>query len=164
MLDGAALAPVLAPTGALEFELAVLSACHSEAVGEALIALGVRHVVAIEADAAVYEIAAVRFYAHFYRALFTGADVTHAFAAGRSAVLTDARLGAAAVEAAKFRLLPADGDHRATFAAARRRAGARPRPARAHDHPLSPYHRSASSGAAPRSWRSCVNWTPTARC
>jgi tetratricopeptide (TPR) repeat protein len=108
LLDGAALAPVLAPAGQPEFELAVLSACHSERVADALVALGVRHVVAIEADATVYEIAAVRFYEHFYRALFTGAS--------------------AQAEAAKFRLLPAGADHAAvTIAAAPDAAGARMR-------------------------------------
>ena len=127
LLDGEALAPVLAPSGRPEFELAVLSACHSERVADALVGLGVRHVVAIEADATVYEIAAVRFYEHFYRALFTGASVAQAFGAGRSAVLADARLGAgAAAEAAKFRLLPAGADHAAvTIAAAPDAAGAR---------------------------------------
>ncbi|MCC9076308.1 CHAT domain-containing protein [Litorilinea aerophila] len=115
LLDGARLAPVLSPTGRPEFELAVLSACHSEQVAQALIKLGVKHVVAIEADAAVYEIAAVRFYEHFYRALFTGASVAQAFRAGRSAVLADDRLGESAqTEAAKFRLLPTEADHHTT--------------------------------------------------
>ena len=41
LLDGEALAPVLAPAGRPEFELAVLSACHSERVADALVGLGV---------------------------------------------------------------------------------------------------------------------------
>ena len=104
---------VLNPTGTPEFELAVLSACHSESVAEAIISLGVRHIVAIEVDASVYEIAAVQFYKRFYQTLLTGGTVQEAFTAGRNAVLTDDRLSreAALHEARKFKLLPEDQSH-----------------------------------------------------
>jgi len=111
-MDRATLAATLAPTGSLEFDLAILSACHSERIAATLTTLGVRHAVAIEADESVYEIAAVKFYGRFYRTLLTGGTVAEAFSAGCNAVRTDARLGGrAAGEVAKFRLLPAAGDH-----------------------------------------------------
>jgi tetratricopeptide (TPR) repeat protein len=91
----------------------VLSACHSESVTEAIISLGVRHIVAIEADASVYEIAAVQFYRRFYQTLLTSGTVQEAFTAGRNAVLTDDRLSreTALHEARKFKLLPEDQSH-----------------------------------------------------
>ncbi|MCL6509735.1 MAG: tetratricopeptide repeat protein [Anaerolineae bacterium] len=107
-----ALLTTLRPTDKSEFKLALISACHSESVLPAMRALGVRHVIAIEADQSVYELAAVAFYRRFYRALLTGASVREAFTAGRSAVFNDARLGAAAAtEAAKFKLLPEGASH-----------------------------------------------------
>jgi len=107
-----ALLTTLRPTGKPEFKLALISACHSESVLPAMLALGVRHVVAIEADQSVYELAAVVFYRRFYLALLTGASVSEAFTAGRNAVFTERKLGAAAAtEAAKFKLLPEDEPH-----------------------------------------------------
>jgi tetratricopeptide (TPR) repeat protein len=77
-----------------------------------MLALGVCHVVAVEADQSVYELAAMAFYRRFYLALLTGASVSEAFEAGRRAVLNEQKLGtAAAAEAAKFRLLPEDAPH-----------------------------------------------------
>jgi tetratricopeptide (TPR) repeat protein len=99
-----------------EFQVAVLSACHSASMTPALLALGVRHIVAVDADETVYELAAVAFFRRFYQALLTGATVQEAFDAGRNAVLQDetlGRLGPAAImrEAGKFQLLPAGADH-----------------------------------------------------
>jgi tetratricopeptide (TPR) repeat protein len=102
----------LQPTGRPEFKLALISACHSASVLPAMLALGVCHVVAVEADQSVYELAAMAFYRRFYLALLTGASVSEAFEAGRRAVLNEQKLGtAAAAEAAKFRLLPEDAPH-----------------------------------------------------
>jgi hypothetical protein len=102
----------LQPTGRREFKLALISACHSESVVSAMLALGIRHVVAVEADQSVYELAAVAFYRRFYLALLTGASVSEAFEAGRRAVFNEPKLGkAAAAEAAKFKLLPEGGSH-----------------------------------------------------
>jgi tetratricopeptide (TPR) repeat protein len=102
----------LQPLGRPEFALAVVSACHSAAVAPALHALGIRHIVAVEADQSVYKVAAVAFYRRFYRALLSGASVAEAFAAGRTAVFNAPELGArAAAEAAKFTLLPANAPH-----------------------------------------------------
>ncbi|MDW8352307.1 MAG: CHAT domain-containing protein, partial [Anaerolineae bacterium] len=106
------LVTTLQPLGRPEFKLAVISACHSASMAPAMQALGVQHIVAVEADRSVYEVAAVAFYRRFYRALLTGASVREAFDAGRSAVFNEARLGGrAADEAAKFTLLPADAQH-----------------------------------------------------
>jgi hypothetical protein len=102
----------LQPTGKPEFKLALISACHSESVVQAMLALGIRHVVAVEADQSVYELAAVAFYRRFYLALLTGASVSEAFTAGCRAVFNEPKLGAAAAaEAAKFKLLPEGGSH-----------------------------------------------------
>lgn len=99
-----------------EFQVAVLSACHSASMAPALLALGVRHIVAVNADETVYETAAVAFFRRFYQALLTGATVRAAFDAGRNAVVLNEdlrRLGAATPlqEAGKFQLLPAEADH-----------------------------------------------------
>ena len=99
-----------------EFQMAVLSARHSASMVPALLALGVRHVVAVDADETVYEVAAVAFFRRFYQALLTGAAVQEAFDAGRNAVLLDETLswlGAAVAlrEAGKFQLLPEGADH-----------------------------------------------------
>jgi tetratricopeptide (TPR) repeat protein len=101
----------LQPTGKPEFKLALISSCHSASVLQAMLALGIRHVVAVEADQSVYELAAVAFYRRFYLALLTGASVSEAFTAGCRAVFNEPRLGSAANEAAKFRLLPEDAPH-----------------------------------------------------
>ena len=76
-------------------------------------ALHIPHIVAIEADATVYEIAAVQFCRRFYQTLLTGGTVAAAFMAGRNAVLLDERLGTerGRAEAAKFKLLPEGADH-----------------------------------------------------
>ncbi len=116
-LDRNLLRTLLFPTsGTPEFQLAILSACHSQSVAQAFFDIGVRHVVAIEGDKSVYEIAAVRFFGRFYRTLLTGGTLRAAFEAGRRAVLTDeelAKLGkdAAQDEAAKFLLLPELANH-----------------------------------------------------
>jgi tetratricopeptide (TPR) repeat protein len=106
------LGTTLQPAGKPEFKLALISACHSESVVPAMLALGIRHVVAVEADQSVYELAAVAFYRRFYLALLTGASVSEAFTAGCRAVFNEPKLGAAAAaEAAKFKLLPEGGSH-----------------------------------------------------
>ncbi|MFN3983735.1 MAG: CHAT domain-containing protein, partial [Caldilinea sp.] len=99
-----------------EFQVAVLTACHSESVALAMHALGVRHIIAVEADDSVYQITAVAYFRRFYQTLLTGGTVADAHAAGRNAVLLDARLaqidpGAPQREAAKFKLLPETADH-----------------------------------------------------
>ncbi len=98
--------------------LAFLSACHSAGLADALLAAGVRHVVAINAADPVLDLAARVFAERFYAALFAGRSVAEAFAAGRTAVATNdelrqwrdpATLQTLNVrEEVKFRLLPED--------------------------------------------------------
>ncbi|MGB9724693.1 MAG: CHAT domain-containing protein, partial [Chloroflexia bacterium] len=109
---------VLNPTGSPqpEFRLAVVTACHSESVAAALYALGIPHIVAVDAEEAVTQRAAITFFCRFYGVLLTGGTVAEAFRAGQNAVALDedlCRLGerVALAEARKFRLLPEDGDH-----------------------------------------------------
>ncbi|MGB9873095.1 MAG: CHAT domain-containing protein, partial [Anaerolineae bacterium] len=109
---------VLNPTGSPqpEFRLAVVTACHSESVAAALHALGIPHIVAVDAEEAVTQRAAITFFCRFYGVLLTGGTVAEAFRAGQNAVALDedlCRLGerVALAEARKFRLLPEDGDH-----------------------------------------------------
>ncbi len=114
LLEPIHLHTMLNPTGGPpEFQLAVLLACHSESVADAFFALGVRHVIAIDAAEAVYERAAVQFCQRFYQALLTGRTVQAAFTAGRNAVLNDEQLGrdTAMQQARKFKLLPEDQPH-----------------------------------------------------
>ncbi len=72
--------------------LAFLSACHSAGLADALLAAGVRHVVAINAADPVLDLAARVFAERFYAALFAGRSVAEAFAAGRTAVATNDEL------------------------------------------------------------------------
>ena len=95
-----------------DFKLAMISACHSESVAQAMFDLGVEHVVAIDTDQSVYKIAAVTFCKKFYITLLTGRNLQAAFNAGASAVRMDEQLrgmGEADREADKFKLLPAPG-------------------------------------------------------
>jgi hypothetical protein len=110
---------VLNPTGSSqpEFRLAVVTACHSKSVAAALCALGIPHIVAVDAEETVTQRAAITFFCRFYEALLAGNTVTEAFHAGQSAVELDEDLcrwvgeAGARAEAGKFRLLPKDGDH-----------------------------------------------------
>jgi len=113
LLDNFTLLATLAPTGQPAFQLAILSACHSESMALALHALHIPHLVVIEADETIYEIAAVQFCRRFYQTLLTGGTVDAAFNAGRNAVLLDERLETerGRSEAAKFKLLPEGANH-----------------------------------------------------
>jgi tetratricopeptide (TPR) repeat protein len=105
--------------------LAFLSACHSESLVHALIQAGVPHVVAIDAEASVLDLAATAFARAFYPALLAGRPLCQAFEAGLTAVHTDSNLRRgglilgqpelAAGEEAKFLLLPLEADHSASL-------------------------------------------------
>jgi tetratricopeptide (TPR) repeat protein len=102
--------------GSQPCRLAFLSACHSAGLAEALLAAGVRHVVAINAADPVIDLAARVFAVRFYAALFAGRSVAEAFAAGCTAVATNDELRQwrdpetlqtlNVREEVKFRLLP----------------------------------------------------------
>ncbi|MCP4209898.1 MAG: CHAT domain-containing protein, partial [Halieaceae bacterium] len=121
-LDDMQLTATLNPTNHSEpeFQVAVLTACHSQSVAEAMFTLGIQHVVAVEADESVLQVAATSFFRRFYQTLLSGGAVQAAFDAGRNAVLMDETLNrigaqAAMVEAGKFVLLPKGGDHNQTL-------------------------------------------------
>ncbi len=107
--------------GRAPFRLAFLSACHSASLAPALIEAGVPHIVAIDARATVVNAAAWAFARNFYPALLAGRGVAESFAIGRAGVGVDTvvrELGRAldqpdlaALEEAKFLLLPADANH-----------------------------------------------------
>ena len=61
------------------FDLAVVSACHSEKIGALLVEAGIPHVVAITCSASVVDRAAIIFIGHFFRHLFRGRPVQKAF-------------------------------------------------------------------------------------
>ncbi|HMZ17489.1 MAG TPA: tetratricopeptide repeat protein, partial [Blastocatellia bacterium] len=118
-LDQTRLAQTLSGTAA-KFQLAVISACHSESVAAALFAVGIPHVVAIDGDHSVYEAAAVAFCRRFYQSLLTGNSLQQAFDDGKRALFTDEtmrRLGdkATGEEIAKFKLLSRPGHDPAQF-------------------------------------------------
>ncbi len=102
------------------FKLAVISACHSASVANALFAVGIEHVIAIDGDKTVYEAAAVAFCRRFYQSLLTGRNLLESFASGKEALFTDKtmrRLGNAATsaEVEKFKLLSRSGFNPAEF-------------------------------------------------
>lgn len=119
-LDPLSLLATLNPTNRStpEFQVAVLMACHSESVAKAMSALHVQHIVAVEADKSVYEVAAIAFLRRFYQTLLSGGTVQEAFDGGRNAVLMDEQLqrqGHAHNEAGKFKLLPEGASHAVTL-------------------------------------------------
>lgn len=61
------------------FELAIVSACHSEEIGKLLLEAGVRHVVAIRCAHPVLDRAAIEFVGQFFRKLFRGKSIQAAF-------------------------------------------------------------------------------------
>ena len=65
------------------FELAIVSACHSEKIGEMIIEAGVRHVVAIRCDVPVLDSAAIAFIGEFFRNLFRRGSIQKAFEMGK---------------------------------------------------------------------------------
>ena len=98
-------------------QLALLNACHSEGLAEELLKASVAHVVAINAEERILDLAARCFAKIFYAALFNGYGVMQAFEQGKSAVMVNDELkklinprtfgaGVNLEEAVKFRLLP----------------------------------------------------------
>ncbi len=142
------LTELVCPGGRPAFRLAFLSACHSGALADALLAAGVPHVVAVDPEETVLDPAAAAFARAFYAALLAGASVAAAFAQGQTSVRNDATLyrwgvergmpALGAQEAAKFRLLPAPeegGDHSAPLFP----PGLPPGAVSRHDPPASPH-------------------------
>ena len=98
-----------ASVDAEQLQLAFVSACYSQAAGQAFVEAGVRHVVAITLDAGVYDLAAMRFAAQFYLALLSGRTVRQAFDSALQRVRNDPELSRAELaegEVSKFLLLP----------------------------------------------------------
>jgi len=61
------------------FELAIVSACHSEKIGQMLNEAGINHVVAIHYDVPVLDKSATTFAEYFYRHLIRGETIQKAF-------------------------------------------------------------------------------------
>ncbi len=120
-LKGDTLRRVLFPGGRVPFRLAFLSACHSESAAKALLDAGIPHVVVIAAAEGVADLAAAAFARHFYPALLAGHTVAQAVEIGRTGVRVDTDLDRiahaigqpdrAALEEARFLLLPENGNH-----------------------------------------------------
>lgn len=87
-----------------------MSACHSEAAGQAFVDAGVPHVVAVKLHDKISDRASHTFTELFYSQLVNGHTVQEAFDLARQAVEVDPKIFDRA-EAKKFRLLPEDGDH-----------------------------------------------------
>ena len=88
-----------------------VSACHGAMGGEAFVAAGVPHVVAVRREAQLQDKAACAFADQFYFALFKGRTVQSAFDIARQAVSNDPAILRAEHESDKFLLLPANADH-----------------------------------------------------
>ena len=97
--------------GAPPLDFAFVSACHSVGGGEAFVAAGVPHVVAVKREAQLQDKAACMFAEAFYHALFKGRTVKAAFEIGREAVANQPNILRAGEESDKFLLLPMDTDH-----------------------------------------------------
>ncbi len=98
-------------------QLALLNACHSEKLAQAFVKVGVSHVIAVNAEDTILDIAARCFSRRLYQALFNEDSVGDGFLSSRKAVKLDDNLkkqfnsqtfeaGVNFDEAFKFRLLP----------------------------------------------------------
>ncbi|MEH2241656.1 SUMF1/EgtB/PvdO family nonheme iron enzyme [Nostoc sp.] len=98
-------------------QLALLNACHSEKLAQAFIKAGVSHVIAVNAEDKILDVAARCFSRRLYQALFNQVSVANSFLLSRNAVKLDDKLiklfnsqtfqqGVNFDEAFKFRLLP----------------------------------------------------------
>ena len=102
-------------------QLALLNACHSEKLAQAFVKAEVSHVIAVNAEDEILDVAARCFSRRLYQALFNQDSVANSFLLGRNAVKLDDKLrklfnsvtfqeGVNFDEAFKFRLLP-QADH-----------------------------------------------------
>src|SRR5579883_713652 len=98
-------------------QLALLNACYSEKLAQAFVKVGVPHVIAVNAEDKILDVAARCFSRKLYQALFNKYTVANSFLVSRNAVKLDdklkklfnsgtLRLGVNFDEAFKFRLLP----------------------------------------------------------
>jgi hypothetical protein len=95
-------------------EFVFICACHSQSAGMAFVAAGVPHVIAIQTDDVVCDVASQVFMRHFYRSLLGGRKtVRESFEIARMAVQTSASMSqlASAKEPNKFLLLPHGANH-----------------------------------------------------
>jgi tetratricopeptide (TPR) repeat protein len=108
------------------FELAIVSACHSEKIAALLVKAGIPHVVSIKYDVPVLDHAAIFFVGQFFRSLFRGDSVQKAFemaklvvegnlesinAKGHLAFTDYRKRGPSVPEEKKFILLPQGSTH-----------------------------------------------------
>ena len=91
-VGAARLKAMFAPEPRAPAKLAVLSACHSESMAQAFADAGVPHVIAIDAEQAVLDVAPDAFAEQFYPALFQGRSVWQAFQYGTAMVYNDAKV------------------------------------------------------------------------
>jgi len=114
-----ALRQLFAAGGHSDIQLVFVSACHSQNAAEAFVQVGVPHVVAVESESQVTDVAARSFTRAFYLALAKGKTVQEAFDIAKQAVSTSPQVGKwAKLEATKFVLLGGQGEaphHRAIF-------------------------------------------------
>ncbi|MEH2457491.1 SUMF1/EgtB/PvdO family nonheme iron enzyme [Nostoc sp.] len=98
-------------------QLALLNACHSEKLAQAFIKAGVPHVIAVNAEDKILDVAAQCFSRRLYQALFNQDSVADSFLSSRNAVKLDDKLrklfnsqtfqqGVNFDQAFQFRLLP----------------------------------------------------------
>lgn len=73
-------------------QLALLNACHSEKLAQAFVKVGVPHVIAVNADDKILDVAARCFSRRLYQALFNENSIADAFLGSRNAVKLDDKL------------------------------------------------------------------------
>ncbi|MDO8473572.1 MAG: CHAT domain-containing protein [Dehalococcoidia bacterium] len=100
-----------------DLQFGFVSACHSRPTGEALVAAGIPHVVAVETPEVVDDDAATLFARDFYRHLFAGRTIQDAFDIARDVMRADP-VRRVARDATKFCLLPKADTHRVALFAA----------------------------------------------
>jgi len=93
----------------LQLQFVFTSACHSEAVGQAFVSVGVPHVVSIDTKFEVSDEGAMTFTKYFYEALLVGRTIRESFDLAKQSV--QFITSSAKRDYEKFKLLPKKGNH-----------------------------------------------------
>lgn len=125
----------LLPSCREPFLVVFVAACHSQAIGQAFIASGARHVICCEHESELDDAAASEFTRAFYGSLVKGFTVKSSFSSGKGAV----SVRFCAEESNKFMLLPKDEDHDVTVFAAKQLVQCNDRPVVQSHIPPPPY-------------------------
>ncbi|KAI9916457.1 hypothetical protein PsorP6_016827 [Peronosclerospora sorghi] len=97
--------------GETTLRLVFVSACSSAPLANAFVTCGIPHVIGVRTNQKIEDYAAIEFTRAFYLALATGKSVGASFTIAQQSVAKSPNIRGPMAAAAKFMLLPEDGDH-----------------------------------------------------